>query len=218
MRDEPLVEECQHGGILGDEMGLGKTIQMLGLTVANPKENTLIVVPPALVFQWKEAIDKFMDFTPIVYHGPEKSRYSLTDLKKSPIVLTTYGMISVRVVGAVDGVSDRREISSLLSEIKWGRIIYDEAHHLRNPSTRKHRGALSMKSESTWLVTGTPIQNSLRDFNSLCAVLKIPKSFISSCEGITTVVKEMLRRGQEECWTENATDQCQECRGGMGRR
>jgi len=191
-RAQPVVEECQRGGILGDEMGLGKTIQMLGLTVANPKENTLIVVPPALVFQWKDAIDKFMDFAPIVYHGAEKSSYSLSDLKASPIVLTTYGMISARVVGAVKGVSDGREIPSILSDMKWGRIIYDEAHHLRNPSTRKHRGALSMRSESTWLVTGTPIQNSLRDFNSLCAVLKIPKSFISSCDGITTVVNEML--------------------------
>ena len=33
-RAQPVVEECQRGGILGDEMGLGKTIQMLGLTVA----------------------------------------------------------------------------------------------------------------------------------------------------------------------------------------
>ena len=191
-RKAPVVEDCQRGGILGDEMGLGKTIQMLGLSQANPKDTTLIVVPPALVFQWKEAIEKFLRVDPLVYHGVDKKRYSLTDLKTSPFVLTTYGMISARLVGATDGESEGREIASILSEIKWGRIIYDEAHHLRNPATRKHRGAIAMRSEATWLVTGTPIQNSLRDFNSLCAVLKIPKSFVGTCDGITTVIKEML--------------------------
>ena len=47
------------GGILADEMGLGKTILMIAAIVANPKLHTLIVVPPALVNQWKTAIELF---------------------------------------------------------------------------------------------------------------------------------------------------------------
>ncbi len=44
------------GGILADEMGLGKTIIMLGLTLANPTEHTLIVCPPILLEQWENCI------------------------------------------------------------------------------------------------------------------------------------------------------------------
>ena len=39
-------------GLIADEMGLGKTIMMLGTWVGNFKENTLIVVPSALLNQW----------------------------------------------------------------------------------------------------------------------------------------------------------------------
>ena len=47
------------GGILADEMGLGKTILMLGSIICNPLEKTLIVLPPALLQQWIDAIEKF---------------------------------------------------------------------------------------------------------------------------------------------------------------
>lgn len=193
-RDAPVVGGCIRGGILGDEMGLGKTIQMLGLSVANPKRNTLIVLPPALLHQWVEVVEKLMPVKPLVFHGAEKKSITIGDLRSAPYVITTYGMISVKKIPVEGDEEQMREIGSILSEISWGRIIYDEAHHLRNASTRKHRGSLTLKSDATWLVTGTPIQNSLRDFNSLCAVLRIPKDYIGTCEGIQTVVREMFLR------------------------
>ena len=73
--------------------------------------------------------------------------------------------------------------------VDWDRIVYDEAHHLRNRKTRKHRGSLAMKTDITWLLSGTPIQNSLSDFYSLCAVLKIHHTHINTCEGIRNVVR-----------------------------
>ena len=43
------------GGIIADEMGMGKTYMMLGAIMANPNAGvTLLVVPPALVAQWKD--------------------------------------------------------------------------------------------------------------------------------------------------------------------
>ena len=191
---EQLGSQTIKSGILADEMGLGKTIQMLGLTVANPKRNTLIVLPPALLHQWKEVIETLLPVKPLVFHGVDKKTVTLGDLKSAPYVITTYGMISVKQIPVADDPEQLREIGSILSEVSWGRIIYDEAHHLRNASTRKHRGSLTLTSEATWLVTGTPIQNSLRDFHSLCAVLRIPKEVVSTCEGIKTVVTDMFLR------------------------
>ena len=103
--------EC--GGILADEMGLGKTILMIAAMVANPKPHTLIVVPPALVLQWKTAIERF---APILCNNgnisifknrnyskvpnpdlSDKSWYmDIYDLKGSKVWITTYGMISTR--------------------------------------------------------------------------------------------------------------------------
>ena len=50
------------GGILADDMGLGKTVQMIATMVINqPTEeykhrSTLVVVPAALLLQWKEEL------------------------------------------------------------------------------------------------------------------------------------------------------------------
>ena len=51
------------GGILADEMGLGKTVQMIATMVTNQPQNDdehraiLIVVPAALMYQWKDELE-----------------------------------------------------------------------------------------------------------------------------------------------------------------
>ena len=152
------------GGILADEMGLGKTILMLGLIISNYKKRTLIVVPPAIMDQWETEIIRLLGHHPLVYHGTRKRGVTLEQIKDVPLVLTTYGMISPRKRKGVD-------IPNLLAKISWDRTIYDEAHHLRNPKTHKYIGARIIQSSITWLVTGTPIQNRMRDLYSLCSIL-----------------------------------------------
>lgn len=52
-----------NGGILADDMGLGKTVQMIATMVMNqPTEedkhrSTLVVVPAALLLQWKDELE-----------------------------------------------------------------------------------------------------------------------------------------------------------------
>ena len=82
------------GGILADEMGLGKTIQMIGLLLANFKLHTLVVLPRALLEQWEIIITKTLGHRPLVYHGYEGRTATIEQVKGSPIVLTTYGMLA----------------------------------------------------------------------------------------------------------------------------
>lgn len=152
------------GGIIADEMGLGKTFLALGLIVSNFVDRTLIVVPPALLEQWYDVCIKFLRAKPVVYHGPQKSKISFEKLNSAPIVLTTYGMISE--VKNRDGLFT----TGKLHDVDWGRVIYDEAHHLRNKS-RKVSGALMLNAHIKWFLTGTPIQNKTKDVKNFMMML-----------------------------------------------
>ena len=165
------------GGFLTDEMGLGKTIQMLGLILVNPTQRTLIVVPPLLLDQWENAFIVFLGHHPAVYHGNRKKD---VDMDKARVVITTYGTMSLRNTSG-------GEIISPLAGIKWDRIIYDEAHHMRNPNTGAFKGAEKLKGNIQWFVTGTPIQNARSDVFSLLKLFGIPKDVYSTAEGLSTI-------------------------------
>jgi len=152
------------GGILADEMGLGKTITMIGTFISNILPKTMIVVPLILIEQWKQQIFKTTGHRVIVYHGANKPDVSclLTSTStsmKTVIVVTTYHTL----------VS-----SPILHQIQWNRIVFDEAHHLRNKNTQCFHVAYQLKSDICWLITGTPIQNSAKDLKHLCMVAHIP--------------------------------------------
>ena len=149
------------GGFLADEMGLGKTITMIGLMVANILERTLIVLPPALIHQWRDQIFKTTRHEALVYHGATKKRISLEMLKSARIVLTSYDSISL--------TNEKKDIH----QVEWNRVIFDEAHHLRNRKTARYIGATLLQTDIKWMVTGTPIQNKKRDIVNLYSLLGI---------------------------------------------
>ena len=159
------------GGIIADEMGLGKTILMIACIRHNFKARTLIVLPPALLQQWVGVFQRFLGHTPFVYRGSKAKNVTIEKLAQLPVVITTYGMISPR------RTDDDKLAYSKLHKIEWSRIIYDEAHHLRNLKTKVHNGACMLKADIRWMVTGTPINNKLKDLYALCKVLGLAKVF-----------------------------------------
>eukprot|EP00897_Mesotaenium_endlicherianum_P006370 jgi/Mesen1/5761/ME000292S04834 len=46
-----------------------------------------------------------------------------------------------------------------LQEVKWLRVVLDEAHYIKTLGSRQTRAALALTAERRWVVTGTPIQN-----------------------------------------------------------
>jgi len=163
------------GGIVADEMGLGKTILMIGTMAANILPNTLIVLPPVLIEQWRQQIRKTTGYEPLIYHGAAKKTIELSKLLAARIVIASYGSISMRK-------GDKSLLlNNKLHKIGWSRIIFDEAHHLRNGGARFF-GACELKADIRWLVTGTPIQNKKKDFYNLCEVLGLSRSFYTDLE------------------------------------
>ena len=189
------AETGPKGGINADEMGLGKTIEMLGTIYSNPLPHTLIVLPYSLLEQWRNIITTLFHHEPLIYHGPKRKRLTREQVLQHPIVVTTYGLLNERYP---DPEEPEEEELSLLYTIQWNRIVYDEAHHLRNKKTSVHLGALRLRTEITWLMTGTPIQNSEQDLYNLFAILGF-NSQASLKANITTLIAEyILRRTKEE--------------------
>jgi SNF2 family DNA or RNA helicase len=173
-------------GLVADEMGLGKTIQMIGAIICNFKRHTLIVLPRALLEQWEDAIIRTLNHTPLIYHGSARVKdYTEENLEAAPIIITTYGMVSKK--------------TSPLHQIKWDRVIFDEAHHLRNANTAVHKNTLKLRSGIRWLMTGTPIQNRKSDFYALCAQMGLPEAYYSNPSNLTHLANSfLLRRTKKE--------------------
>lgn len=174
LRDDPPCNV--RGGFIADEMGLGKTIMMIGTLHANPLPNTLIVLPPVLINQWDTQIYITTGIKSLIYHGKNKKNITLQQLQQSTIVITSYGAITLTKKQQTD------KQTTLLHQVNWSRIIFDEAHHLRNANTSTCFSARLLQTNIRWLVSGTPVQNSVQDFYTLCSTLKLPASFYTEKE------------------------------------
>ena len=182
-----------HGGIVADEMGLGKTIQMVGVIITHFLLHTLIIVPRAILEQWESEIFKLTSHRAFVYHGNNRKNYH--KLKTAPIVVTTYGMIS--------------KPSSEIFKIKWDRVIFDEAHHLKNKNTKIYSGTINLKADIKWAVTGTPIQNNKTDFYNICAVLGVDRAMFSKDGGFEKCRHLVLKRTKGEVGIKMADVTCE---------
>jgi SNF2 family DNA or RNA helicase len=185
---------------------------------------TLIVVPVALIAQWVAQIKNTIidtgvkpDLTVVVYHGFAGKRSVVLSEGRNgsvwchrppkhggrggggapiDIIITTYGCVSMEEPG-ISSSNKKAVAPPKLSLITFraDRVIFDEAHNLRNKSSRIFKGAMRVvggggdggggggggggvvggevncRRPSVWIVTGTPIQNKISDLKSLCYVL-----------------------------------------------
>jgi len=157
---------------------------MLGTIMANPEPGiTLLVVPPALLDQWRSIIKQNLSDKPgflIVYHGTKAKSIELSqqafDILDTRIVLTTYGMMANRKPRP-----NQRSYRSPIWSVQWYRTIYDEAHHMRNRKSNNWLGAKLTRCKIRWLLTGTPIQNYATDAYSLRSLINPTRTLADIC-------------------------------------
>ncbi len=178
----------RRGGFIADEMGLGKTIMMIGTFLTNLLPHTLVVLPAVLVQQWSDEIFRTTGHKALIYHGITKKTVDLDKLNKALIVLTTYNSIALT----------KKTGPGLLHQVAWSRVVFDEAHHLRNKNSR-WCGAKQLKAPIRWLISGTPIQNKRQDFYNLCSALRLPATYYCDKDKLPDIMKNfVLRRTKKD--------------------
>ncbi|MEO6875161.1 MAG: DEAD/DEAH box helicase [Opitutaceae bacterium] len=200
----------QLGGILADEMGLGKTLQALALLVAlqasvkSKVESTqrdagipaafglepvasrssplasrltaLVVCPASLVENWRRESARFApELSVFVHHGAQRLG-SASAAASFDLIITSYGTLA----------RDRE----LFGGVAFTCVIADEAQHIKNRRSQNAAALRSLRAPSRFLLTGTPLENSLDDLRSLFEFL-LPGYLDQMPAGL---------RGEERVW------------------
>ncbi|KAJ5507433.1 hypothetical protein N7527_009576 [Penicillium freii] len=164
------------GGILADDMGLGKTIQIISLILANTKpltadssKTTLIIAPVGVMSNWRNQIQDHAhrETAPsvLIYHGSGKKEAA--NLAKYDVVITSYGALALDF----NPNANKSPVKGIFS-LHWRRVVLDEGHIIRNPSSKASLAACGLRADSRWTLTGTPIINTLKDLYAQVRFLK----------------------------------------------
>lgn len=142
------------GACLADDMGLGKTIQIITVLLHRATKGAALVVAPASVCgNWKNEIKKFAPtLNPVLIYDLNKG-FDLTDLGPFDVPIISYGLL----------VSRSKEVKTK----KWQTLVLDEAHAIKNNTTKRYKAVTSLNAGFKIIATGTPIQNHLGELWSL---------------------------------------------------
>ena len=139
-------------GLLADEMGLGKTIQALAMLEALPGPH-LVVCPSSLVWNWSREASVFCpNLRVLTIEGPERAE-RFPKIPDHDLIITSYALL-------------RRDAEHYKGFV-FSTTTLDEAQHIKNPGSQNARAACAIRSKSRFILTGTPLENSIRDLWSL---------------------------------------------------
>jgi SNF2 family DNA or RNA helicase len=177
----------QCGGLICDEIGLGKTLQSLA-TIAERlhanehntgvTEKTLVVAPSSVLLEWKAQADKHLMPNVLRIHVYQGADRELPDMTRYDVLLTSYGIVQREYEH--DMIIDKNGLfthwmtpngNASPFHAVFDRIILDEAHTIRNRTSATHQSVCALNGEIHWVLTATPIWNSVTDIFALCKFL-----------------------------------------------
>ncbi|KAG8937016.1 hypothetical protein FRC02_008123 [Tulasnella sp. 418] len=186
---------CWHNkqpAILADEMGLGKTVQIvtfIGMLIREDVYPALVVVPNSTIANWIREFETWVpEIRAVQYNGEKNARKVIREYElyhhgtKDPkfhVLVTTYDTItSAGDFGVFAGVR------------RWECLIVDEGQRLKSDSSLLFKRLKQLNSKHCILMTGTPLNNNIRELFNLMNFLDPGKwqdldSLTKEYEGLT---------------------------------
>ncbi|OLY85707.1 Chromatin remodeling factor mit1 [Smittium mucronatum] len=185
---------AQESCILADEMGLGKTVQVVcffailaRLMDKNSKENSskniflqnkavfpfLVVVPNSVIDQWIRELHLWApDLVVVGFHGDKASRKMVSDhllFRQTDNEPSNQRDLQCHVLVTSYEVVTREEGLKTLKMFngQWQCMVVDEGHRLKNDSSKLFLNLGKLNSRQRILLTGTPVQNQVREVINL---------------------------------------------------
>lgn len=177
--------------ILADEMGLGKTCQVISF-IAHLKEigepgPHLVVVPSSTLENWLREFQKFCPSLVVEpYYGNQSERAEIREALSDEdaefdVLITTYNL-------ACGSSAD----FSFLKHQKFNVCVYDEGHMLKNSQSERYSKLMRLRANFRLLLTGTPLQNNLKELVSLLAFI-LPEIFASRKDDLSVIFKHKAK-------------------------
>ena len=148
------------GCILGDEMGLGKTVQIAAMLNALHTSQrligpVLIACPLTVMNQWVSELHRWAPELRVAKFHSSSSNDGprdkvLSEAHRRPaVVVTTYQSMAMNV--------------ETLLKVQFQYVILDEGHKICNPNSAATIAAKTFATPHRILMTGSPIQNTLKE-------------------------------------------------------
>lgn len=112
---------------------------------------TLIVVPASLLHNWQREARRFTTLSMAEYHTSTRVPRNRPEcyFDHYHLIFTTYGMLRSRI--------------DVLSAYRFEYVVLDESQHIKNSESLTFQAAVRLQSRHRLALTGTPVENSLKD-------------------------------------------------------
>ena len=137
---------------------------------------SLVICPASLLENWRRESARFAPQLRTFVHHSSNRLESSADFASHDLIITSYGTLA--------------RDQDLFTSIEFACVIADEAQHIKNRRSQNAAALRALRSRARFLLTGTPLENSLDDLRSLFEFL-LP--------GYLTRVPDGLR-GDERAW------------------
>ena len=177
------------GGILADDMGLGKTLQTLAM-LDTAGGAALVICPSSLVSNWIDEAEKFTPDLKAVAVTGESRKKVYRENTDARIFVTSYALL-------------RRDIKEWVKRGEFDFVILDEAQQIKNPDAKVTKAALQLQARCRFALTGTPLENSVRDLWPICQFVNrgylggrawFDERFVKPCEKDDSAARVRLQR------------------------
>ncbi|KAJ5567572.1 Zinc finger PHD-type [Penicillium sp. DV-2018c] len=154
--------------ILADDMGLGKTVQIITLFSALIEKLEcfpfLVVVPNSTVPNWRREMKQWApDIRVVTYYG---SAFARGMAIKHEMFHEDRTLCCHVVIASYESIAND-EAKRALSNVHWAGLVVDEGQRLKNDKTTLYERLCRMKFDFKVLLTGTPLQNNIRELFNL---------------------------------------------------